>query len=596
MVLNMPAAPKKNMPQLTNTNDDKDFSLVERRTDTKTMTIQPKSSLAVQIRSLANTLGLNWQLGDLMVYEGQIYIKKNGWNRIANAHKEEYDGIEIELVDKHYEKDYMALVKAKGWRKGVSHPFEDMGYCVSTEHGKEKMLFTAIMGTAITRAKDRVLQTMFSPSDVMPFDELPDDIQKQAQPVGEDLLEKASNITEAEIVNETPNLAPNDTKSATNPAQKTINETAPSIIMKKKKTGRSLTVPEEPKGNAVKAEEEVKTESTGSVEPPAEPEPNEQNGIFCPICFQVSEYVIDGRSKCPEHGEFNNDMTAEQFQQLIDHDTKKVYKQAEDAVAKAEKEALSQAQPPAEPPKPQPMITAPTAPKKRSLSGTTIPTPAPAPVASPPPQPDPQPAVEEPPAEEETVEEESEEEESSEPQPDPDPNEYIRAQVARLRNEFKWDNARIQAEEEKVVAAEKGPDTEPLAIVKILIGIAESESKPAPVVKPSEEAVKAEVPTGNSTAPTWLIVNPEASNVGGVAHIQLLAVPYHENELGTPVRMNYIGGFKLTQGCTVHAIENKKFKPHHLEVAEIIVNRNNDLMNAYKATPDHPAVKGELFF
>jgi hypothetical protein len=302
------------------------------------------------------------------------------------------------------------------------------------------------------------------------------------------------------------------------------------------------------------------------------------------------------------------------------------------------------------------MITAPTAPKKRSLSGTTIPTPAPAPVASPPPQPEPQPAVEEPPAEEETVEEESEEEESSEPQPEPqpaveeppaeeetveeeseeeessepqpepqpaveeppaeeetveeeseeeessepqpepDPNEYIRAQVARLRNEFKWDNARIQAEEEKVVAAEKGPDTEPLAIVKILIGIAESESKPAPVVKPSEEAVKAEVPTGNSTAPTWLIVNPEASNVGGVAHIQLLAVPYHENELGTPVRMNYIGGFKLTQGCTVHAIENKKFKPHHLEVAEIIVNRNNDLMNAYKATPDHPAVKGELFF
>lgn len=102
-----------------------------------------------------------WELdienNELMIYaQGgtfKPYITKSGYTHLANIH-----GIstKIEVMKMKNIEPYMVMVKCTAIKKdGTSH--EDFGICESTEPGRGNKPISAILGMAVTRARNRSL-------------------------------------------------------------------------------------------------------------------------------------------------------------------------------------------------------------------------------------------------------------------------------------------------------------------------------------------------------------------------------------------------------------------------------------------------------
>ena len=192
----MPAAKKEDK-----TIAQTDYTLVNREKDKPSnlkLTLVPKASISEQIAAICSgNKGLRWQSGDLMVIDDSIYIKKSGWNRLAN-YNPTYAGMSVEITEKSLTNNWV-FVKAMVWKKGIEKPFEDISFCGSMEKGKEKMEFFKILGTATTRAQNRALRNAFTPNGNVAFDDLDEDDQKKARPVTLEEIQTAESIPESQI-------------------------------------------------------------------------------------------------------------------------------------------------------------------------------------------------------------------------------------------------------------------------------------------------------------------------------------------------------------------------------------------------------------
>lgn len=95
--------------------------------------------------------------GDLMMLRGKVYITAAGLQKLA-VRDPSYEGCEIEIVQADWEKNFY-VIKARVWKKGCSHPFEDFGDAdPSTSSLRGRVLFRH----AITRARARAMRSAFA--------------------------------------------------------------------------------------------------------------------------------------------------------------------------------------------------------------------------------------------------------------------------------------------------------------------------------------------------------------------------------------------------------------------------------------------------
>ncbi len=107
------------------------------------------------------TISAQYQLdpltGEIQMLRGKVYISAAGLQVLACRHPD-YEGCEIEIVHSDWEKNFY-VVKAKVWKKGCAHPFEDFG---DADPSTSQMKGRALFRHAITRARSRAIRSAFA--------------------------------------------------------------------------------------------------------------------------------------------------------------------------------------------------------------------------------------------------------------------------------------------------------------------------------------------------------------------------------------------------------------------------------------------------
>ena len=107
------------------------------------------------------TISAQYQLdpltGEIQMLRGKVYISAAGLQVLACRHPD-YEGCEIEIVHSDWEKNFY-VIKAKVWKKGCAHPFEDFG---DADPSTSQMKGRALFRHAITRARSRAIRSAFA--------------------------------------------------------------------------------------------------------------------------------------------------------------------------------------------------------------------------------------------------------------------------------------------------------------------------------------------------------------------------------------------------------------------------------------------------
>ena len=122
-----------------------------------------------KIKKICEDLNLDPRMGYIIDLRGKLYITAAGLQQIA-AQSPDLNGIEVEIITQDWENHFF-LVKAKVFRKGCDHAFEDFSDSEGSQlKGGNKLRHT------ITRARSRAIRSAFA----VPFctiEELDDSIR-----------------------------------------------------------------------------------------------------------------------------------------------------------------------------------------------------------------------------------------------------------------------------------------------------------------------------------------------------------------------------------------------------------------------------------
>ena len=99
------------------------------------------------LTQIAEQYQLDPLTGEIMMLRGKVFITAQGLQKLA-CRDPLYDGCEIEIVQADWQKNFY-VIKARVWKKGCSHPFEDFG---DADPSTSQMKGRALFRHAITRA------------------------------------------------------------------------------------------------------------------------------------------------------------------------------------------------------------------------------------------------------------------------------------------------------------------------------------------------------------------------------------------------------------------------------------------------------------
>lgn len=109
------------------------------------------------LTQIAEKYALDPLTGEVMMLRGKVYITAAGLQKLA-VRDPNYEGCEIEIVQADWEKNFY-VIKARVWKKGCSHPFEDFG---DADPSTSSLRGRALFRHAITRARARAMRSAFA--------------------------------------------------------------------------------------------------------------------------------------------------------------------------------------------------------------------------------------------------------------------------------------------------------------------------------------------------------------------------------------------------------------------------------------------------
>jgi murein DD-endopeptidase MepM/ murein hydrolase activator NlpD len=217
---------------------------------------------------VAAQYGLDPLTREVMILQGKVYVTAAGLQKLALSN-EDYDGCEIDIVEADWDKDFF-LIKARVWKKGCSHPFEDYG---DADPSTSSLRGHALFRHAITRARARALRSAFA----VPFCSLEElDDEKRWEMENRRRFKNGSSYRKAEPA-QMENLARNKGKKAAPPKNKGEKASAQEKPPKKTKKEAPEPPPElaatPPANGAVEAPEAQKAPASGSKAAPPQRAP-----------------------------------------------------------------------------------------------------------------------------------------------------------------------------------------------------------------------------------------------------------------------------------------------------------------------------------